>query len=368
MKQTSFQNIKNVFIEKNAIKKMSHLIPQDTSQIFFVYDKKMTKYLRPIKLSLEKLPYPIFYLAVNAGESLKEITSIQNICDFLINKKADRKSMLVAFGGGTVGDTIGFTAAIYLRGIKWINIPTTLLAAVDSAMGGKTGINYQGSKNILGAFHSPQGIIIDPLFFQSLGHQEIVSGLGEMIKYSVTFDPAFFQYIENNLSAILSKKEKELIYVVRRSLYWKNKIVKKDPLDQSGVRELLNFGHTFGHALESLFNFKTIQHGEAVLWGIKFAALLSHQKNMISLKDLIKVSALIKKIKLTPLPENMHLQFEKLIKFMMKDKKNINGEFRFVLLQKIGKAQSRLKVSREEITETLKNLDLLNKNNSQNKG
>ncbi len=343
-----------IIIGKNAILALPDHIPHDTSRVVLICDVRLKKILKEICIILKKTNFPLSVILVKAGEGLKDIDSAFPIYGELLALKADRKSILIAIGGGSVGDVTGFIAATYLRGVKWIGVPTTLLAQVDSSVGGKTGINHPMGKNLIGAFHQPQTVICDTSFLASLSSREINSGLGEIIKYALVFDAPFFSWLEKNLPKLLSLSPLETNYAIKRSLSFKCKVVSIDEHDVLGIREVLNFGHTFGHGLESVTNYKTYQHGEAVILGMRFAVALSYIKNKINNKKRKRIDLFLQRIKVPLMTKE--LKAEKIFKAMKKDKKSEGDFIRFVLLDKIGRTLSEKDISPNDLK---KSFDLI---------
>ncbi|MDH4468047.1 MAG: 3-dehydroquinate synthase [Bacteriovoracaceae bacterium] len=340
---------KNYVIEQNASQKIANYLPPQCRKVVLFYDLKLKKYAKEIEKNLKSHSIHCLLVALSAGESIKAMKQMEIFADICMKGGVDRKSLFIALGGGTVGDAVGFFASIYMRGVEWIGIPSTLVAQVDSSLGGKTAINHKLGKNILGTFHQPYKIICDVALLKTLGQKELVSGLGEILKYGITFDPAFFRWAGKNLNKIMQGHEKSLEFAIKKSLDWKFKTIKRDVFDTKGVREVLNFGHTFGHALETYTNYHYFQHGEAVIWGIKFALLLSWIKEMLSERELELIMSVLDKIPVTPIPDSKKVSILKLMDLMKKDKKSINGEFQFLLLSKIGKVKIRQKSTPPEI-------------------
>jgi 3-dehydroquinate synthase len=230
---------------------------------------------RSIEKSFARGRKPPVHL-LNDAEAAKNLQTVEGIARKLVVAGADRHSLIVAVGGGVVGDVAGFVAASYLRGVALVHVPTTLVAQVDSAIGGKTGVNLPEGKNLVGAFYPPRLVLVDPEALRSLPDREFRGGLAEVIKYGVIADAELFAFLESNMEAILRREAKALEKIIRRSIEIKAQVVSKDERE-SGLREILNYGHTFGHALESTTRYKRFQHGEAVAWGMMCAALLGHE-------------------------------------------------------------------------------------------
>src|SRR6266566_318510 len=268
-------------------------------------------------------------------EAAKQLKTVESLCRSLSRAGADRKSLLVAVGGGVVGDVAGFAAASYLRGVALAHVPTTLVAQVDSAIGGKTGVNLPGGKNLVGAFYAPRLVLVDPTTLRTLPQREFRGGLAEIIKYGAIADKALFSFLEKNLERLLKRDAALLTQVTRRCAVIKARVVSKDERE-SGLREILNFGHTFGHALESVTRYRRYQHGEAVAWGMMAAALLGHEIQITPAVDASRIISLIRRM--GKLPAWPNVAPKKLIELMGSDKKTRNGKLRFVLTPGIGKA------------------------------
>ena len=271
------------------------------------------------------------------AESAKNLTSVEEIARKLVRAGADRKSLLIAVGGGVVGDVVGFVAASYLRGVALVQVPTTVVAQVDSAIGGKTGVNLPEGKNLVGAFYPPSLVLVDPEVLDSLPEREFRSGLAEVIKYGVIADAKLFAFLEKDVPRILARDNNALEHVIRRSIEIKAHVVSRDERE-SGLREILNFGHTFAHALESVTRYRKYQHGEAVAWGMMCAALLGHQTVDAPADDVARIIALVRKI--GPLPSWPEVSPAELFAVMRADKKTKFGRVRFVLSPHIGRAKS----------------------------
>lgn len=271
------------------------------------------------------------------AESAKTLQTIEKTSRSLIRAGADRRSLLIAVGGGVVGDVAGFVAASYLRGMALAQVPTTLVAQVDSSIGGKTGVNLPEGKNLVGAFYPPLRVIIDPLLLKTLPAREFRSGLAEVIKYGIIADPSLFASLEKEMPLILQGDSGILNNIIRRSVKIKARVVSEDERE-SGLREILNFGHTFAHALETLTRYRHFRHGEAVAWGMMCAALLGHEIGLTPAGDVSRIVTLVRSVR--PLPEWPRLSSSEIIQAMRSDKKSRGGKLRFVLTPKIGKAHT----------------------------
>jgi len=281
------------------------------------------------------------------GEQYKNWVTLNLIYDALLHYKYERGCLLIALGGGVVGDMAGFAAATYQRGVSFIQIPTTLLSQVDSSVGGKTGINHPMGKNMIGAFYQPKSVIIDINTLATLPDREFSAGLAEVIKYGLINDTDFFCWIERNMQALLLRQPDALIYIIERSCLNKSLIVSSDERE-AGKRALLNLGHTFGHAIESHQGYGKWLHGEAVAAGIMVASRLSHQLGWLNAEQLLRIRNLLECARLPVLiPHDMNPMdfYEK----MQVDKKVVNGKIRYILLKNIGEATIENNISRDDV-------------------
>jgi len=271
------------------------------------------------------------------AESAKNLCSVEHIMRSLSRAGADRKSLIVAVGGGVVGDVAGFAAAAYLRGVKLVHIPTTLVAQVDSSIGGKTGVNLPEGKNLIGAFYPPRLVITDPELLCTLCDREFRGGLAEVIKHAVIADAKMFTMLEKDLERVLRRDRQVLSFLIPRNVEIKARVVSRDERE-SGLREILNYGHTFAHALESVTKYRRYRHGEAVAWGMIAAAFLGHELGLTRADDVSRIVALIRR--LGALPPWPQVPATALLSAMQSDKKARNGILRFVLSPRIGEARS----------------------------
>ena len=307
-------------------------------------------YLDEVKRILEgecgKLEVYIF----QEGEASKNLSTVDNLYHFLITHEFDRKDMLLALGGGVTGDLTGFAAATYLRGIDFVQIPTSLLAQVDSSIGGKTGVDYHAYKNMVGAFYMPKLVYINVNTIKTLSERQYHSGLGEVIKHGLIRDKAYFEWIKENKEAIANREDEALAYMVEGSCRIKRAVVEEDPKEQ-GVRAMLNFGHTLGHSIEKLMDF-SLTHGECVAIGSLLAADLSCKRGYISRQENEDIKAIYAYFSFPGLPEQ--LKAEEIVKETRHDKKMEHGKIKFILLDEVGKAAIYQDVTPEEMLKTLK--------------
>jgi 3-dehydroquinate synthase len=284
-----------------------------------------------------QLPRNSFIHFMNDAESAKNLRTVEILSRSLVKSGADRKSLLVAVGGGVVGDVAGFVAATYLRGIALVHVPTTLVAQVDSSIGGKTGVNLPEGKNLVGSFYPPRLVLTDPELLRTLPNREFRGGLAEVIKHAIIADAPMFAMLETNLEKVLRRDRATLSHLIPRNVEIKARVVSRDERE-SGLREILNFGHTFAHTLESVTQYRRYQHGEAVAWGMIAAAFLGHELGLTRAGDVSRIVALIRR--LGPLPAWPRVPAAALLNAMRSDKKTRSGILRFVLSPRIGEARS----------------------------
>jgi 3-dehydroquinate synthase len=292
-------------------------------------------YLAPLRRALVAAGVAVVPITLPDGEAHKNWETLNVILDALLEHRCERNTALIALGGGVIGDLTGFAAAVYQRGVPYIQVPTTLLAQVDSAVGGKTAINHPLGKNMVGAFHQPLAVITDTDTLATLPDRELSAGLAEVIKYGLIRDPQFFAWLEANIGRLVRREPESLAYAIERSCANKAEIVALDERE-SGPRALLNYGHTFGHAIEAGVGFGTWLHGEAVAAGMVLAARLSLRLGLIADADLARITALISA---AGLPRHAPaLGRERYLELMGHDKKVQGGRIRFILLRRIGEA------------------------------
>lgn len=291
------------------------------------------------------------FIQVPEGERYKTLKQVERIYGRLIDERFDRKSTLVALGGGVIGDMAGFAAATYLRGIACVQCPTTVVAQVDAGIGGKTGVDHPRGKNLIGAFHQPRLVLVDPQTLATLPRREFTAGLAEVVKYGVILDSNFFAYLEANASAILKQDPEKLLYCIQRSAAMKAQVVEADERE-SDLRRILNYGHTFGHAIETLTGYRKYKHGEAVAIGMCAAARLAERLGICPKEEVARQAALLRSFGLpTTLPK---IDSASILTVMERDKKAAEGEIVFVLPKRIGAVQVS-RVDRKEIRDFLRN-------------
>ena len=330
-------NEANILIKKNLpdVKKICIISDNNLPRLLL---KKLTNSLRKYELKVYKLP---------ANEKTKNLKVATKIIEQLLKNNFNRSDCIIAFGGGVIGDLSAFISNLTKRGLKFINIPTTLLAQVDASIGGKTGINSSQGKNLIGTFYQPDFILTDVSVLKSLPRREIISGYGEILKHSLILDKKFFLWLFKNGKKIINRNNKFLKQAIIKSCNIKCTVVNKDEKEKN-LRMILNFGHTFAHGFESAKNFSSkLKHGEAVLLGMMVAGQLSNKKKLLSLKELLLIKKHYTNLKL-PMKINKIFkkrEINKIIYFMKKDKKNTDEKINLILLEKIGKTTKPKKVS-----------------------
>lgn len=289
------------------------------------------------KLESQLVGYNLVTHILPDGEQFKTLTVLDTIFERLLSKGMGRGVTLLALGGGVVGDMTGFAAACFMRGVQFIQIPTTLLAQVDSSVGGKTAVNHAMGKNMLGAFHQPNCVVIDVDTLESLPERELSAGLAEVIKYGLIIDKDFFSWLMANIEKLVKRDSATLIEAIKVSCGVKAQVVAQDEKEK-GLRALLNLGHTFGHALEAHYQYKRLLHGEAVAIGTCMAMRFSIAQGRLEEKDFVRVTELFSRAGL-PVSTDEYIDADVLIKFMQVDKKAEDGDVRLIVLNAIGKSE-----------------------------
>lgn len=317
---------------------LHHLKPQlkkygRFKNLFVVVDRNVARYhLQKIKKSIGRHK-KILYYELKPGENTKSQEQLKKLYNALIKNNYGRDTLIISVGGGVTGDLVGYSAATYMRGVQLVQIPTTLLAAVDSSIGGKTAINFNGYKNIIGSFYHPDMVLIDSEFLNTLPPKEYKAGMGEVIKYAYISSPDLYNLMNDNFERILKKEAKITDEIILRCAAIKSGVVSNDE-KENGLRKILNFGHTYGHAIESATGFK-VRHGFCVVYGIVAELFLSNKIGVLSRKKLTRYLELPRKFRLKNILDD--LDFEQLYQNMLTDKKNRNGKINFVLLSDLGK-------------------------------
>src|SRR4030042_3628385 len=301
--------------------------------------------------SLKKAGFDLLSVTIPDGEEYKDLLWVEHVFNILLKAKLDRSSALVALGGGVIGDITGFAASTYMRGISYIQVPTTLLAQVDSSVGGKTGVNHKLGKNMIGTFWQPRLVWIDVKTLNTLQKREFLAGVAEVIKYGVIWDEGLFYFLEKNRTKILNLDRDVLMYVIKRSCEIKAEVVSKDERE-AGVRSILHFGHTIGHAIETVTEYKQYLHGEAVAIGMHLETKLACMLGLINNKQVSRIKALIDSYSL-PSEKPLDIDVEHILSSMELDKKVVAGQLKFILPEKIGKVRIQTGVSWKIIKDLL---------------
>ncbi|CCQ96115.1 3-dehydroquinate synthase [[Clostridium] ultunense Esp] len=303
-------------------------------------------YLEPVRSSLERAGFEVYTKVVSAGEASKSLTQVEEIVGAMLTAGIDRSSLLLALGGGVIGDLGGFIASVYMRGIPFIGLPTTILAH-DSSIGGKVAVNHPLAKNSIGSFYHPLAVYYDPGTFATLPMREVKSGLAEVVKHALLAGKEFFYWLRAHSDALLSLDGEEMGEALIRGMRVKVRIVEADERETAGVRELLNLGHTIGHAVEAAAGYGEVLHGEAVAIGLVQEGRIARGRGLLSEEELNEIKDLLLSFGLpTELPSEMRM--EELLPYMYRDKKNRDGKIRMALLQGIGTAKG-MEVTEEEI-------------------
>ena len=316
----------------NKIPKILKVFNRGQKWVLITQEKLMSLYGEGLVQNLALINFDISTIILPDGESIKSIKEFERTCLKMLSIGCDRYSSIITLGGGAVGDLSGFVASTYMRGIEYFQIPTTFLAMIDSSIGGKTAVNANEGKNIIGTIYQPKSVFIDPNFLKSLDKKEVNSGFGEMIKYGAIWDKDLFEKISTWLDNTSSFPfEKAIIDAVKI----KSDIVSKDEKEK-GLRTILNFGHTIGHAIESYYGYERIKHGEAVALGMKCAGFISNRKRLLSLNAKNKLFNTLEKLNL---PNTSDINKKEIVKKIKSDKKSKKGKVKFVLLSDIGKTK-----------------------------
>jgi len=342
-----------VWVERNLLSKSAETIQTHFHKhqwIIFTQPKIAELYADTLNNKLELNGCSCQVVLLPDGEQAKSLKETERLYHQLIKYNADRTTGLIALGGGVVGDITGFVAATFMRGVDYIQFPTTLLAMVDSSIGGKTGVNLSEGKNLVGAFHQPKAVIIDPDLLSSLPKREVVSASAEILKYGAILDKSFFQKLAENLESLIDSQF--LMEAIIRCCELKGKIISQDEKEDN-LRRILNFGHTIGHALESITDYSTLTHGEAISYGMMAAGRISNELGYLGNEDCEFLKNTIRKL---PLPSLPQVDMDKLLSLIIHDKKVKKSKLHFVLLEEIGKAVVSDEVGEELIRETLTTL------------
>jgi 3-dehydroquinate synthase/shikimate kinase/3-dehydroquinate synthase len=349
----------SIVIGSNLGSNVSKILQKNSinfKQCLLVIDKNISKhFISKIKKSLIKKKLYVHFF--RASEMNKNFSNVNKILDILLNKNFSREDCVISIGGGITGDVSGFAASLFKRGLKFINIPTTLLSQVDSSIGGKTGVNTKYGKNLIGSFYQPNLVISDVQFLKTLPKRELICGYGEILKHSLIANKSFYNFLDKNSDKILKLSSPFIEKAIYESCKIKKNVVEKDE-KEIGLRKILNFGHTFAHAYEATIGYsKKLNHGEAVILGMQSALSFSLKNNLIQKNDYYSI---LKHISKLSLPSNIKQFFKiqdlnKILSFMAKDKKNNSNNINLVLLKKIGYPIINREYKKKNLSEFLKN-------------
>lgn len=324
----------DVVIEWNVVDRISDLLPgAKTDSRFYIISDKSVFQIHGTRLLRALQEFRTFHFLVPPGETSKSLSNWRRIQDFLVKNGADRRSYVVAFGGGVVGDLAGFAASTYMRGLPFLQIPTTILSQSDSSIGAKVAVNHPQAKNLIGSFYQPALVLIDPSLLSTLPPRELSAGLGEAIKYGVIADPELFERLYASVEDLLTYNKDFLTDLIQRCVKIKVKVVQEDERE-TGVRKILNFGHTIGHALEQATHYRRLRHGEAVAWGMLGAGWLTIERKMWNQDEFEKLKSILNRSgALYPLGR---ITSEDVLRALRHDKKKIGKALSFVLPEKTG--------------------------------
>ena len=336
LKQNAYSVLIGSGLLRRAGKEIRRLLPSASSHVFIVTSPAVRRHWGDaLEQSLQKARVPYNVLLMNDGEPAKHLHTVEQLAEQMVDARADRKAMVVAFGGGVVGDAAGFLAAIFMRGIPVVQIPSTFLAQVDASIGGKTGVNLRAGKNLVGSFHQPRAVLIDPEVLSTLDDREFRAGLFESLKCGVIRDKALFEFMEKRPARILQRDRRSLEKIIIDSVRVKAAVVAADE-KESDLRRILNFGHTVGHALESATGYGHFLHGEAVAWGMIAAAVIARDVRVCRAETAAQIATAVKAY--GPLP-SVPCGADGVLNRLAADKKTVAGSVHFVLPERIGKVR-----------------------------
>ena len=338
----------NISIGNSFVDSIKSKVEESDSKCILITQETIYNAFEDKFSALESLGIDVHF--IGEGEDAKSIDTAITICDKMSSLGYDRSSTIFAVGGGVVGDVSGFVASIFMRGISYIQFPTTLLAMIDSAIGGKTGVNLKNGKNLIGRIHQPKEVIIDISFLNTLPKRELNASLAEAIKYGLIYDRDLFDYLVNNFHDILALKDHTMLEkIILRSCEIKGEVVSQD-VNENELRMILNFGHTVGHAIEAYFDYKKLLHGEAIVYGMQCALYLSNKIDNLNESDYTKA---VDALSLFALPSLAIEDENRLIDFVKRDKKFKESQIRFVLISQIGNATISKEITLDNIKESL---------------
>ena len=336
-------------VERGLIERAGEFLPKSASRVFVVTTQDVWKHQGArLERGLRDIEFEPLFLP--GGEDRKRLAPIEDLACEMVERGGDRSSIVLAFGGGIVTDMGGFLAAIFMRGIPVVQIPTTLLAQVDAAVGGKTGVNLVNGKNLIGSFHQPAAVLVDPAAVDTLPEREYRAGLYEVIKHGVIASEPLFRMMAERREAVLARRAAEVDEMIRESVRIKAEVVSADERE-SGLRRILNFGHTFGHALEAETHYKQFLHGEAVAWGMRAAVYLAEDLGILSGADGKEIRSVVAAY--GPIPPLGDVSAQNIQQRLLSDKKTVHGNIHFVLPRRIGEVEVRSGVGSSAVTSAI---------------
>ncbi len=322
----------SAIVERGVAERAAGHIPPQTGKVFVVTTAEVWRHQGArLQRGLAGVDYDVLHLP--EGEECKRLAPLEALAEEMVQGGGDRSSLVIAFGGGVVNDMGGFLAAIFMRGIPVLQVPTTLLAHVDASIGGKTGVNLAGGKNLVGSFHQPVAVLIDPATLETLPDREYRAGLYEIVKAGIIREPELFRYLTDHAGDVLARREEAVDHIIAESVRMKAEVVSSDERE-GDLRRILNFGHTFGHALEAETAYRRFLHGEAVAWGMRAAVYLGESTGHVSAEDAVEMLATIAAY--GPIPPLDGIAAGNLLERLVHDKKTVRGQVHFVLPVRIG--------------------------------
>lgn len=345
----------DVVVRAGALERVAVLAgAQRGSRVAIVGDKRLARTAASIAAQFRRRKHDVTTLLLPANERLKSLQALEPLYGKLLSAQLDRRSTIVGLGGGTIGDAIGFLAATYMRGIRFVSVPSTLLAGVDSAIGGKSGVNHALGKNLIGVFAQPSLVVVDPLLMRSLDRRDRISGLGEIVKYGLIGDAQLYHTLRRRWADLVELREPLCSRVIARCVEMKAQIVAADERERTGLRAQLNFGHTVAHALENVAGYGTLRHGEAVIVGMRAATALSSVRGHLDADTAHEIDAFLASL---PVPSSWRGYAARDVAEATKhDKKRGAKGIRFVLLDRIGHTVSDDGITQAELTATLRSM------------
>ncbi len=319
-------------VERGIVAQLARYIPAKAGKVFVISEENVWRLCgAAVEKALQGINHQALFLP--GGEENKRLVPVERLAEQMVEQGADRTSVVIAFGGGIVNDMAGFLAAIFMRGIPVLQIPTTLLAQVDAAIGGKTGVNLTSGKNLIGSFHQPEAVLIDPALIDTLSDREYRAGLYEIVKAGIIRDPNLFYFLRDSSAQVLSREAGSVDRIIQDSVRMKAEVVSADERE-GDLRRILNFGHTFGHALEAETHYTRFLHGEAVSWGMRAATHLAQMTGHLSAEDCVEILDVLRLY--GPIPPVDGIDAVSIFNLLVRDKKTVQGKVHFVLPVRIG--------------------------------